>query len=241
MAFYSRIVKAYDQLFPFNAKQSEWIEKGLGQLLVGKRILDMGCGTGSLAINLARKSASVDAFDFDPEMVEMAEEKRPQALNLRFRQGDMLQLEAMYQQVTFDAVVCLGNTMVHLQDINQVKDILRSVSIRLKDRGRFFMQIVNYDRVVDQEVDHLPTIETSDYTFVRNYEYRTDGRIDFATVLKDKKDGVELKSSVPLLPLRKDAVVSLLKEFFSEVNCFGGFDQSEWRPDSFHLVIEAVK
>jgi len=241
MTFYNRIVEAYDQLFPFNSKQLDLIEKGWSGNLVGKRILDMGCGTGSLAIQLARRSACVDAFDFDSMMIAKAEEKRPQALNLRFRQGDMQALESMYKPALFDAILCFGNTLVHLGDEHQVAEVLEAVSKRLKTGGRFLMQIINYDRIIQNQVDHLSTIETPDYSFIRDYIHRPDGLIDFSTQLISKADKEELHETIPLMPLRKSALMALMNGNFSKIQCFGGFDQSEWTEQSFHLVIEAVK
>jgi len=241
MAFYNRIVEAYDQLFPFNPKQLDFVEKGVGVDLSNKRILDIGCGTGSLAINLARRSANVDAFDFDPMMIAKAEEKRPQALNLRFRQGDMMQSNSMYQKASFDAILCFGNTLVHLVDRKQIENVLGSIADGLKENGRFFMQIVNYDRILINQVDHLPTIDTVDYSFTRDYIHREDGLIDFSTRLTAKKNKEELQNSIPLLPLRKSELLTMLNGLFAEVHCFGGFDRSEWTEQSFHLVIEAVK
>lgn len=241
MAFYNRIVEAYDQLFPFNPQQRDFVEKGLGVDWSHKRLLDIGCGTGSLAINLARRSANVEAFDFDPMMIAKAEEKRPQALNLRFRQGDMMQLESMYQKASFDGILCFGNTLVHLADRKQIEHVLRSISDGLKENGCFFMQIVNYDRILNDQVDQLPTIDTVDYSFRRNYIHRKDGLIDFSTRLRYKRDEEELRNSIPLLPLRKSELLTLMNGLFAEVRCFGGFDRSEWTGQSFHLVIEAVK
>jgi len=241
MAFYNHIVEAYDQLFPLNPKQQDFVEEALGVDLSNKRILDIGCGTGSLAINLARRSASVDAFDFDSSMIDTAEKKRPQALNLRFRQGDMMQLESMYQMASFDAILCFGNTLVHLVDRKQIENVLGGISNGLRENGRFLMQIVNYDRIINNQVDHLPTIDTVDYSFTRDYVQRKDGLIDFSTLLTAKKSKEALRNSIPLLPLRKNELLTMLNEHFAEVHCFGGFDRSEWTEQSFHLVIEAVK
>jgi len=241
MTFYNRIVEAYDQLFPFNPKQQDFIEESLSVDLANKRILDIGCGTGSLAINLARRSANVDAFDFDPMMIVKAEEKRPQALNLRFRQGDMLKLGSMYRTASYDAILCFGNTLVHLVDVKQIENVLLGISDGLKAEGRFFMQIVNYDRILNDQVDHLPTIDAADYSFKRDYMHRKDGLIDFSTRLTVKSDKTVLQSSIPLFPLRKSELLTLMNGLFSEVRYFGGFDRSEWTEQSFHLVIEAVK
>jgi magnesium-protoporphyrin O-methyltransferase len=64
----------------------------LPESLTGKRILDAGCGTGALALELAQKGASVVAIDLSPNLIELAKERIAPAdrQNIDFRSGDML-------------------------------------------------------------------------------------------------------------------------------------------------------
>ncbi|MEZ5775851.1 MAG: class I SAM-dependent methyltransferase [Hyphomicrobiaceae bacterium] len=48
--------------------------EGLGRL-EGRRILDVGCGSGRYAVELARGGAFVTGVDFSPEMIAMANER----------------------------------------------------------------------------------------------------------------------------------------------------------------------
>ena len=41
----------------------------------GNRVLDIGCGTGALALRAAKKGAAVKAMDIDPGMLEVARVK----------------------------------------------------------------------------------------------------------------------------------------------------------------------
>ncbi|MBS2213432.1 class I SAM-dependent methyltransferase [Carboxylicivirga mesophila] len=239
MAFYSELVEAYDAVFPLNPKQLEFVQQACGGSLAAKSVLDMGCGTGSLSIAMARQSAKVRAFDFDAEMVAKAGEKRPQALDLQFQQGDMRLVDTYFLPMLFDAVLCFGNTLVHLDSSDEVALTIEKVAGRLNAGGKLMLQIVSYDRVLDNQVTSLPTINTAEYSFVRHYKHRTDGKIDFSTLLETPTAKIE--NSVPLLALRKEQLEAILKEYFSEINCFGGFDRSQWSPNTFHLVVEAIK
>ena len=64
----------------------------LPESLAGKRILDAGCGTGALSLELAKKGASIVAIDLSPNLIELAKERIAPAdrQNIDFRSGDML-------------------------------------------------------------------------------------------------------------------------------------------------------
>lgn len=69
----------------------------LGTDLHGQRVLDAGCGTGALAVEAARRGASVLAIDLSPTLVQLARERLPADLvdaphggRIDFRSGDML-------------------------------------------------------------------------------------------------------------------------------------------------------
>lgn len=240
MTFYGQIADVYDDLFPLNEKQLFFIEKALGNNLNGKNILDVGCGTGSLSIAMARRSAKVRAFDYDDHMIEKANNKRPQALNLIFKQGDMHLLSQIFPNSAFNAILCFGNTLVHLGSANEVSCLFKDVAGQLLPGGAFMFSIVNYDRILSKKIDFLPTIETDDYIFERKYHYRPDGRIDFNTELRIS-GGEVIKNTVVLMPLKKEDVEHKLESYFSSVNFYGGFDRSEWNSESFHLVVEAIR
>jgi magnesium-protoporphyrin O-methyltransferase len=61
--------------------------------LRGVRLLDAGCGTGALAIEVARRGAEVVAIDLSPTLVGLAADRTPSDLgrgSIDFRVGDLL-------------------------------------------------------------------------------------------------------------------------------------------------------
>jgi magnesium-protoporphyrin O-methyltransferase len=60
--------------------------------LAGRRVLDAGCGTGAMAVELARRGATVVAVDLSPTLVALAAERLPEDIRdqVTFRAGDML-------------------------------------------------------------------------------------------------------------------------------------------------------
>jgi magnesium-protoporphyrin O-methyltransferase len=60
--------------------------------LTSRRVLDAGCGTGALSVELAQRGAHVLAIDLSPTLVQLARERLPRDLragSIDFRVGDM--------------------------------------------------------------------------------------------------------------------------------------------------------
>jgi SAM-dependent methyltransferase len=93
----------------------------------GERILDLGCGTGTLTAQIARQGAHVTGIDRSPEMIAAAREKY---VDLRFELEDGQDLPYAAQ---FDAV--FSNAALHWMP--RAADVLRGVERALVPGGRF--------------------------------------------------------------------------------------------------------
>ena len=72
-------------------------------------VLDAGCGTGRVAVELADRGLDVVGVDLDPTMLQTARDKRP---DLRWVAADLADPVAMAFGRTFDAAVLAGNVMI---------------------------------------------------------------------------------------------------------------------------------
>lgn len=87
-------------------------EAFVGRLPVaaGAPVLDVACGTGNLAIPLARRGAVVTGVDIAPNLVAQARERAAaEGLTVRFDEGDAEALP--YGDGTFEAVVTMFGAM----------------------------------------------------------------------------------------------------------------------------------
>jgi SAM-dependent methyltransferase len=71
-------------------------------------VLDAGCGTGRVAIELAHRGVEVVGTDLDPEMIGLARAKAPK---LTWVQADLSELDL---PARFDAVVLAGNVIPYV-------------------------------------------------------------------------------------------------------------------------------
>jgi len=76
-----------------------------------RSVLDAGCGTGRVAIELARRGLHVAGVDADPGMLSAARDKAPE---LEWILADLagLDLRTADGRRRFDAVVMAGNVMI---------------------------------------------------------------------------------------------------------------------------------
>jgi SAM-dependent methyltransferase len=96
----------------------------------GERILDLGCGTGTLTHQIAQRAASVVGIDSSPEMVGQARQNYPK---LDFRLADVRRFIPPEQ---FDAV--FSNAVLHW--IQPPGDAIATVRKALKPGGRFIAE-----------------------------------------------------------------------------------------------------
>jgi SAM-dependent methyltransferase len=74
------------------------------------RVLDAGCGTGRVAIELAHRGFSVVGIDSDPAMLHTARSKAPE---LSWIHADLAEMDG-HLDTEFDVVVAAGNVMIFL-------------------------------------------------------------------------------------------------------------------------------
>ena len=134
----------------------------LGHDLAGKRILDAGCGTGALAVEAARRGASVVAIDLSPTLVDLARSRIPPdvADRVTFLSGDMLD-EALGE---FDHVVAM-DSIIHYQTADAVKALAQlaprtrhSILFTFAPRTPFLAAMISVGRLLPKR-DRAPWLQ----------------------------------------------------------------------------------
>ncbi|MHC4991376.1 MAG: class I SAM-dependent methyltransferase [Planctomycetota bacterium] len=135
-----------DDLEPFDAEFSATQIDALLTIMgtTRRRVLDLGCGSGRVAIPLARHGHQVTGIDHDPTALRRCRD----ALADADRTLEVRLLEADFAKVwpedlgSFDVVCCLGNTMMTVVDVDEAVDLLARVASRLEPDGCFVMDDV---------------------------------------------------------------------------------------------------
>ncbi|HEY1015474.1 MAG TPA: class I SAM-dependent methyltransferase, partial [Herpetosiphonaceae bacterium] len=105
---------AYDAPYEARAAAGEDVHGEAGALerlrpdLARLSVLDAGCGTGRITIELARRGAAVVGADLDPRMLRQAKAKAPE---LEWHCADLARLDLGRR---FDLILLAGNVMIFL-------------------------------------------------------------------------------------------------------------------------------
>jgi glycine/sarcosine N-methyltransferase len=240
MSFYEEISKYYDYIFPVGEAQIKLIERTAGE--PPRRLLDIACGSGGYSIELAKKGYEVTAVDLDTQMVnELKKKVSRQGLSISALQGNMLELDKILGS-KYDVAFCIGNSLVHLEGDEEIGMFLNQVRNLISESGSIVIQIINYDRVLENNVRSLPTIENREIglKFQRIYGYDSDrNKILFKTILEAEEK--KLENEIELYPLLSKTLVELLRNSgFSEIKLYGDFKGSEFdKNSSYSLVVVA--
>jgi len=111
----------------------------------GAQVLDVGCGYGRHAMELAARGMHVVGLDLSlPLLIRGADEAQRRGLNINFVHGDMRELTFDAQ---FDGAYCLFGTFGFFDDETN-KKAAQNVARALKPGGRFVIDVLNRDYLV---------------------------------------------------------------------------------------------
>ncbi|PAT01310.1 hypothetical protein CI105_07575 [Candidatus Izimaplasma bacterium ZiA1] len=228
---YNEISELYDKIFPFSNQKLSFLKKYLDK----GQILDLACGTGTYTIPLAIDN-EMSGFDLDEGMIDIAKSKNNTSID--FRVKDMMSVDDVNK---YNSIFSIGNSIVHVTDFQMQEKLFKSLNLALKENGKLVIQIVNYDRILDQNINELPTITNQGVSFTRKYNQKDDGLVDFITNISYKE--MNETNQVTLLPMRKKMLESLLENSgFEVINTFGGFNEESFNYEkSFHLILICKK
>ena len=200
-----------------------------------RRVLDAACGTGHHAIALAQQGYRVAGADLSAAMVERATENALAAgVTGHLAVAGFGELASL--GMTFDGVICLGNSLPHLLSALEVHEALADFAAVLRPGGLLVIQNRNFDRLWAARERFMPPQwhrdEDGTWIFCRFYDFH-EATITFNMIrLRQAKDGwVQKVDSTELRPIfAGDLAAGLVGAGFPAVELFGGYDSSVFDP-----------
>jgi SAM-dependent methyltransferase len=237
---FDRFVKWPQRLKREGAFLSGFLEKA-----GAKSIVDAGAGTGRHAAYLAKLGYEVTAADVAPSMVE---EMRRHAEEVG---AEVRAVQCSFSEVgehvgrPQDAVLCLGNSLAMLPDLDSVRDSVGAFASILRPGGVAILHVLNYVglRAMNKRISR-PTPLGDGSLLVKFFDLEPEAtRVNFIHLTRS--DDGSWRSGhrfAPLNPLSREEMESVLKEKeFTDIEFFGGADGSAYDPaHSYDLFVKAV-
>jgi glycine/sarcosine N-methyltransferase len=210
------------------------------------RVLDTACGTGHHAIALARRGYQVVGADLSVPMVERARENASAAgVDVTFSVAGLGELSSLGQ--TFDAAICLGNSLPHLLSAQAVEGALDDLASVIRPGGLLVIQNRNFDRVWVERERFMAPQSTRDaegeWLFLRFYDFHQK-TVTFNMIrLRRTEDGwAQDVESTELRPIfRNDLADTLSAAGFGEIALHGSYDGSAFDPAQSGDLIAVAK
>jgi SAM-dependent methyltransferase len=214
-----------------------------------RRVLDLGCGSGEHARFLASLGYEPTGVDASSSQVAAARQADPDG---SYVQGSLTALVDLVAP-GFGAAICVGNTLPHLTEEEDLRRCFEGLADRLLPGGVLLLQILNYDRILDRGDRTFPLVvrpgeEGTETVFLRLMTPKADGRLTFTPATLRWRPGAEppleliSAEEIQLRGWRRAELESLLRHSGFDVReVLGGMAGDPWSPASQDLVLVAAR
>lgn len=220
------------------------------QRIGARRVLDAACGTGMHAVALARQGYQVAGADISVGMIERARVNAAAAgVDVRLETAGFGELHARFD-TGFDAVLCLGNSLPHVQTLQALHEALADFAACLRPGGLLLVQNLNYERILARRERWMePQAHRegeAEWLFLRFYDFDPDGLLTFNVVSLRRRAGRPWEQQVMstrLRPLPYTELTAALEAIgFAEMTVWGDMQGAPFvAEESPNLVVETVK
>lgn len=244
---YDQLSEVYDRFVDWPARlafELPFLEKVLRDA-GARRVLDAACGTGQHAIALAQAGFDVVGADLSQPMVEEARRKAKDAdIEAEFIAAGFGEL-AEKTAGPFDALLCLGNSIPHVNDLAHLAAALRDFRAVLRPGGLLLLQQRNFDVVLRRRERFMPSQARAEgeteWLFFRYYDFLEYGRLRFNMVVVHRAPAGNTcrMESTLLLPLTSGQLLSACADAgFTDLVLYGSMQGEPFDPEySSDLVL----
>jgi SAM-dependent methyltransferase len=216
-----------------------------------RSVLDVACGTGMHALALAERGYEVVGVDLSAGMIKRARANATAAgMDVVFEIAGFGTLAQTLAETDFDALLCLGNSLPHLLEPDELAKALADFAACLRRGGLLLIQNRNFDVVLARRDRWMPLQAHhelgKEWLFLRFYDFEADGRLTF-NVLTLRREGVgewdQHLTSTKLWPLTQEELREALEaNGFEAITCWGDMQGASFDPEtSGNLIVSAIR
>lgn len=140
-------------------------------------VLEMACGTGNIAVNIAKIGYDVTAFDLSEDMLTVASRKTSDGgVKVRFLCQDMREIHI---NQSFGIILCLCDSINYITDPSELLSVFKWVFDHLKKGGLFIFDINSSYKLRKIIGDNTFTYNEDDVAYIWDNYVRDDGIVEF--------------------------------------------------------------
>ncbi len=251
MSSFDDMAIAYDRSIAWDrriARELPFILEGLQE---DARVLDLACGSGRHAIALAERGHRVVGIDKSKAMIREARQLAQNVRgNVEFVIGNMIDIETLVKG-EFDAVICIGNSLALLDDMEHVSEVIHKIFGVLSKHGKFIAQVLNFQAILREGFKYFPikgvlSPEGEVILFARFFQHIEEepvSRLIMSTFLRNGGKWTTYLSTQQVLRLNAQVLQEILRKArFTDIETYSDYSRGEFDPDSSRsLVIRAQK
>lgn len=221
-----------------SAIQADFLRNML-ELNSGHRILDLCCGFGRHAINMARMGYNITGFDLCERALKLARQKaQKEHLKVHLVRGDIRSLPF---KNSFD---CIYNVFAfgYLENDSDILGVFRNVAEGLKPGGTFLVDVINGPRILRNFMEKERAEGTDRYILQeRSYDEKNKRlRSEWTFIYKDT--GETNKHSITERLCSVDDLTSMTESVgLKTLNIYGDLDKTEHSENSNRIIVIAKR
>jgi len=212
------------------------------------RVLELGCGTGRIAIKLAKEGIEVTGLDMSEKMLELLKRNADKAgVQVKTHLGDMRSFEI---DDGFKLAIFPYRSFLHLLSSGDREKTVRNVYNHLEDKGKIILHI--YHPSQDEldctgefhKIDENTVVkEGRTYTLKWFLQYKHEnGTADYMISVLDENGEEKEKFEMTIFYVTLNEIKTILeKTGFRNIKAYCGFDYEDYNPMCQEVVVVAEK
>lgn len=129
-----------------------------------KRILELACGTGALAVAFAKEGYEVTGLDLSEEMLMVASERAfEEEVAVQFVAGNMLDLSEVGN---YPVITCYSDSLCYMANRQEVQQVFDEVYQALEEDGIFLFDVHSTYQIDEVFPDYSYHYQTDDFAFL---------------------------------------------------------------------------
>ncbi len=221
-------------------QETAFVLRALG-LREGDRVLDLACGHGRHAVDLARRGMVVTGQDLNEDYLQMAQEDAARSgVEIETIHSDMRDIPFTDE---FDAVINMFTAFGYFDSEDEDVRVLQAVTNALKDGGKLLLDTINREWVLSNYVQNDWHTDGDGNTFLEHREFDLvtgRNRVTFSIVTADGTRRESPGHDVRLYTLTE--LVRLLDAAGLRLSAtYGDYDGAPYAINTPRMIVVATK